>query len=46
MQLARAYTGAGQRDKAAALLTKSQELQRAAEERTAEAARRKIEAPR
>ena len=46
VQLARAYSGAGQRDKAAALLTKSQELQRAAEARSAEAARRKIEAPR
>jgi tetratricopeptide (TPR) repeat protein len=46
VQLARAYTGIGQREKAAALLTKSQELQRASEERNAEAARRKIEAPR
>ena len=46
LQLARAYTGAGQREKAAALLAKSQELQRASEERSAEAARRKIEPPR
>ena len=46
VQLARAYTGVGQREKAAALLTKSQEIQRASEERSAEAARRKIQAPR
>jgi tetratricopeptide (TPR) repeat protein len=37
VQLARAYTGIGQREKAAALLTKSQELRRASEERSAEA---------
>jgi tetratricopeptide (TPR) repeat protein len=46
VQLARAYTGIGQREKAAVLLTRSQELQRASEERSAEAARRKIEPPR
>ena len=46
VQLARAYTGVGQREKAAALLAKSQELHRASEERSAEAARRKIEPPR
>ena len=46
VQLARAYTGAGQREKAAALLARSEELQRASEERGAEAARRKIEPPR
>ena len=45
VQLARAYTGAGQREKAAALLAKSQELQRASEERNAAAARRTIEPP-
>ena len=46
VQLARAYTGTGQREKAAALLTRSQELHRAAEERSAAAAKRKIEPPR
>ena len=46
VQLARAYTGIGQREKAAALLGKSAELHKAAEERNAEAAQRKIEAPR
>jgi tetratricopeptide (TPR) repeat protein len=46
VQLARAYTGTGQREKAAALLTKSHQLQRASEEQSAEAARRKIEPPR
>ena len=46
VQLARAYTGIGQREKAAALLAKSQELQRASEERSAAAAQRKIEPPR
>jgi hypothetical protein len=34
-----------QREKAAALLTRSQELHRASEERSAEAARRGIEPP-
>ena len=34
VQLARAYTGVGQREKAAALLARSQELQRASEERS------------
>jgi hypothetical protein len=46
VQLARACAGTGQRDKAAALLTRSQELHRASEERSAEAARRTIEPPR
>jgi tetratricopeptide (TPR) repeat protein len=46
VQLARAYAGTGQREKAAALLGKSEELHRAAEERSAEMARRKIEPPR
>jgi tetratricopeptide (TPR) repeat protein len=46
VQLARAYTGAGQGEKAAALLAKSQELQRLSEERAAAAARRVIEPPR
>jgi tetratricopeptide (TPR) repeat protein len=46
VQLARAYTGVGQREKAAALLTKSQDLHRASEERTTAAAQRKIEPPR
>lgn len=45
VQLARAYTGIGQREKAAALLTRSEELHRASEERSAEAARRTIEEP-
>lgn len=44
-QLARAYTGLGQRDKAAALLTRSQEIQRAADERTRAAAQRTITPP-
>jgi predicted Zn-dependent protease len=46
VQLARAYSGVGQRDKAATLLTKSQGLQRASEERSTAAAQRKIEPPR
>ena len=45
VQLARAYTALGQRDKAAPLLTKSQELQKADEERRAALARRVITAP-
>jgi tetratricopeptide (TPR) repeat protein len=45
VQLARAYTALGQRDKAAPLLTKSQELQKADEERRATLARRTITAP-
>lgn len=45
VQLARAYTALGQRDKAAPLLTKSQELQKADEERRAALARRMITAP-
>ena len=45
VQLARAYTALGRRDKAAPLLTKSQELQKADEERRAAMAKRKITAP-
>ena len=45
VQLARAYTSLGQRDKAAPLLTRSQELQKADEERRATLARRMITAP-
>jgi predicted Zn-dependent protease len=45
VQLARAYTGVGQKDKAEELLKKSQELQRAAQERNAEAAQRTITPP-
>jgi predicted Zn-dependent protease len=45
VQLARAYTGVGQREKAAALLARSQELHRESEERSAAAARRRIEPP-
>ena len=46
VQLARAYAGVGQREKAAALLGRSQELHRASEDRSAAAARRTIEPPR
>lgn len=46
VQLARAYTGMGQREKAAALLQRSAELHKAAEDRSAAAARRTIEPPR
>jgi tetratricopeptide (TPR) repeat protein len=45
VQLARAYTGVGQKDKAAALLTRSQELQKAAQERGAAAGQRAITPP-
>jgi predicted Zn-dependent protease len=45
VQLARAYTGIGRKDKTAALLERSQQLQRAADERAAAAARRKITPP-
>ena len=45
VQLARAYTGVGQKDKAAALLTRSQEIQRAAQERGAAAGQRAITPP-
>jgi predicted Zn-dependent protease len=45
VQLARAYSGLGQKDKAEALLTRSQELQRAAQERGAAAGQRAIEGP-
>lgn len=46
LQVARAYTGVGQRDKAATLLARSEEIRRAANERSAAAARRTITAPR
>ena len=45
VQLARAYSGLGQKDKAEALLAKSQELQQAAQERGAAAGQRAIEPP-
>jgi predicted Zn-dependent protease len=45
VQLARAYSGLGQRDKAAALLARSQELQRAAEARNAANSQRTITGP-
>jgi predicted Zn-dependent protease len=45
VQLARAYTALGQRDKVAPLLTKSQELQKNDEERRAAMARRVITSP-
>ena len=45
VQLARAYTGLGQREKAAQLLARSDEIQRAARERAAVAAQRVITAP-
>jgi predicted Zn-dependent protease len=44
-QLARAYTAVGQKDKAAALLVRSQEIQRAAQERGAAAGQRTITPP-
>ena len=45
VQLARAYTGLGQREKAAQLLARSDEIQRAARERAAVAAQRAITPP-
>jgi predicted Zn-dependent protease len=45
IQLARAYTGLGEKDKAAALLAQSEELQRAARERAARLAARTITPP-
>ena len=45
IQLARAYTGIGEKEKAAALLARSQELQRVAQERGAAAGQRTIEPP-
>lgn len=45
VQVARAYTGLGQPDKAAGLLARSEELQREAEARDAAAARRTITPP-
>ncbi len=45
VQLARAYSGLGKRDKSAELLEQSQELQRAAEKRSEAAAQRTITAP-
>ena len=45
VQLARAYTAVGQKEKAAALLTRSQEIQRAAQERGVAAGQRTITPP-
>ncbi|MGH9372178.1 MAG: tetratricopeptide repeat protein [Vicinamibacterales bacterium] len=45
VQLARAYTGIGEKEKATALLVRSQELQRAAQERTAAAGQKAITPP-
>lgn len=45
VQLARAYTGVGQRDRAAALMARSQEIQREAQERSAATGRRTITPP-
>ncbi len=45
VQLARAYAGAGQKDRAEQLLAQSQDLQRAADQRRAAMARRTISAP-
>ena len=45
VQLARAYRGAGQREKGDALLAKAEELQRGADERANEAAKRTITQP-
>jgi predicted Zn-dependent protease len=45
VQLARAYTGLGQREKGAALLERSQEIQRAAQQRSAAVSQRTITPP-
>jgi len=45
IQLARAYAGLGQREKSAALLTRAQELQRAAEARSTAASQRAVSPP-
>jgi predicted Zn-dependent protease len=45
VQLARAYTGVGRKERAAQLLERSQELQRAAQERNAAAGQRTITPP-
>jgi Flp pilus assembly protein TadD len=45
VQLARAYAGLGQKDKAEALMKASQEIQRAAQERGAAAGQRSISEP-
>ena len=45
VQLARAYAGLGRNDRSSALLARSQELQRAADERSAEAGTRAITPP-
>jgi len=45
VQLARAYTGVGQRERGAALLARSQEIQREAQERSASTSRRTITPP-
>jgi predicted Zn-dependent protease len=46
VQLARAYSGVGQKDKAETLLKQSQEIQRAAQERSTAVGQRSIEPPR
>jgi predicted Zn-dependent protease len=45
VQLARSYSGIGQKEKAAALLARSQEIQRAAQERSAGVGKRTITPP-
>ena len=45
MQLARAYSASGQRDKAAPLLARSEELRKADEERRTATAKNVISAP-
>jgi tetratricopeptide (TPR) repeat protein len=45
VQLARAYSGLGNKDKAETLLQESQAIQRASQERSAEVGKRAIEAP-
>jgi predicted Zn-dependent protease len=45
MQLARAYTGIGQRDKSVALLERAQDIQRKSQERSAAIAQRAISPP-
>jgi thioredoxin-like negative regulator of GroEL len=45
VQLARAYTALGQREKGASLLEKSQEIQRASQARSASAGQRVITGP-
>jgi hypothetical protein len=45
MQLARAYSATGQRDKAAPLMARAEELRKADDERRAELAQRTITPP-